>query len=64
MEKIHENMHFLCFDVISNTRAQKHACFQVRFPFSAYFYPPLHHNQNGKGFYTGSTKPRCLGASR
>ena len=39
MEKIHENMHFLCFDVISNTRAQKHACFQVRFPFSAYFTP-------------------------
>ena len=40
MEKIHENV-FLCFHVNF-----KHS-FHVKFPFSASFYSPLHHN--GKG---------------
>ena len=25
-------------------KAQKHECFHVNFPFSAYFYVPSHHN--------------------
>ena len=35
---------FYAFLYILNMRAQKQACFHVNFPFSAYFYPPLHHN--------------------
>ena len=37
METIHENMQIF---VLSGTIKQKH----VNFPFSAYFYPSLHHN--------------------
>ena len=38
MEKIHENGYVLCFYVNLNMKAQKHACFHVSFPFSAYSY--------------------------
>ena len=49
--EIYENLHVLCFHVNLNTKTQKHVCFHVNFPFSAYFYPPppIH---NGKGFIT------------
>ena len=36
MEKI---VHVLCFIVILNMKAQKHACFHVNFLFSVFFYP-------------------------
>ena len=42
MKKIHENMHVLCFHEHKTSMFSK-----SYFPFSAYFYPPLHHN--GKG---------------
>ena len=38
---------FLCFHVNYKHEAQEHACFHVKLPVIAYFYPPLHHN--GKG---------------
>ena len=45
MEKIHENM---CFDVVFLfENIGTCSCFHVFSPFSAHFYPPLHHN--GKG---------------
>ena len=49
MEKTHENM---CFDVVVlyeniQTCLFTYVCFPVFSPFSAHFYPPLHHN--GKG---------------
>ena len=47
MEKIHEHM---CFDVVylyEKIRTFLFTCFPVFSPFSAHFYPPLHHN--GKG---------------
>ena len=31
---------FCAFMHILNMKAQKHACFRVNFPFSAYLYPP------------------------
>ena len=34
-----EKCAFLCFHVILNMKAQKHACFHVNFPFSTNFYP-------------------------
>ena len=37
----------LCFHVNFKHERIKHACFHVNFPFSAYFYPPLHHNGHG-----------------
>ena len=54
MEKIHENM---CFDVVflyENIGTGLFTCFPVFSPFSAPFYPPLHHN--GKG----SIIPKCM----
>ena len=47
MEKIHENT---CFDAVflyENKNMLVYICFPVFSPFSAHFYPPLHHN--GKG---------------
>ena len=49
MEKIHENM---CFDVVffvrKHTNMLVYICFPVFSPFSAHFYPPLHHNGKGR----------------
>ena len=46
MEKIHANM---CFDVFlyENIRTCLFTRFPVFSPFSAHFYPPLHHNGTG-----------------
>ena len=44
MEKIHENM---CFDVVFLYENIRTCLFTYVSPFSAHFYPPLHHN--GKG---------------
>ena len=52
MEKIHENM---CFDVVFLYENIRTCLFTYVFsPFSAHFYPPLHHN--GKGSFKGLFK--------
>ena len=43
MEKIHSNVHVF----VLSCELEHKACFHVKFPFSAYFHPLLHHN--GKG---------------
>ena len=51
MEKIHENVHVLCFHVYFKHESTKHACFRVNFHLVPTF-PSLHHK--GKGSIPGT----------
>ena len=58
MEKIHENMHVLRFHVNLKPESTKTCC-HVNFPFSAYYYPSLHHHGKGSITYL-RTRLACI----
>ena len=62
MERIHENVHILCFHTCIKFKhvSTKHACFHASFSFSAYMYFYAHYITMVKGLFSFAKMPECL----